>query len=379
MLPRREPVQYTEGPNGVKVVVLDYEKLRDPEADFSDSIEEAFGYDGLGILTVRGVPNLSECRAALLPLGHKFANLPEEIKRKTEHKESLYSFGWSHGKERFDGAPDYSKGSYYNNPLYDRPFEDEELIKKYPSFCHPNIWPEEDLPELRPAFLNIGRLIVDVGLLIARQCDRFVKSKCETYEDGKLERIIRTSRAVKGRLLHYFPLDEAAAAASQQSNEQNYSSWCGWHNDHGSLTGLVSAMYMSKEGKEVQNPDPTSGLYIRSRHGELVKVGIPPDHLAFQIGETACVHSGGFLQATPHCVRGAAGPHSVGVSRETMAVFMEPQWDEPMSIPPGTNKESVTRGSAAQHLPPGVPPLSSRWDESYDFGKFTEETLRAYY
>lgn len=29
-----------------------------------------------------------------------------------------------------EGKPDFSKGSYYNNPVYDRPFDDEELIKK---------------------------------------------------------------------------------------------------------------------------------------------------------------------------------------------------------------------------------------------------------
>lgn len=60
----------------------------------------------------------------------RFATQPEEVKKKTEHLESSYSFGWSHGKEVLEGKPDFSKGSYYNNPVYDRPFDDEELIKK---------------------------------------------------------------------------------------------------------------------------------------------------------------------------------------------------------------------------------------------------------
>ena len=25
--------------------------------------------------------------------------------------------------------------------------------------------------------------------------------------------------------------------------------WCGWHNDHGTLTGLASAMYLDQDGK----------------------------------------------------------------------------------------------------------------------------------
>jgi len=60
----------------------------------------------------------------------------------------------------------------------------------------------------------------------------------------------------------------------------------------------------------------------------LTKVPIPADCLAFQIGETAQIHSGGLMQATPHCVRGAQGKAAEGISRETFAVFMEPQWAE---------------------------------------------------
>ncbi len=50
------------------------------------------------------------------------------------------------------------------------------------------------------------------------------------------------------------------------------------------VLGLASAMYINRDGVEIPNPDPSSGLYIRSRSGELVKVGIPSDYLAFQIG-----------------------------------------------------------------------------------------------
>lgn len=61
-------------------------------------------------------------------------------------------------------------------------------------------------------------------------------------------------------------------------------------------------MYMNQNGEEVSNPDPTNGLYIKSRSGQVVRVSIPVDCIAFQIGETQQIHSGGSLQATPHCV-----------------------------------------------------------------------------
>jgi isopenicillin N synthase-like dioxygenase len=360
------------------IVVLDYEDLI-KEKNLSESIEEAFGFYGLGLLVVKNVPNVIQLRQNLLPLAHKFANLPEEIKNKSVHRESTYSFGWSHGKEMLEGKPDFSKGSYYNNPIYDEPFTDKELIQKYPSFCHPNIWPKEDLPELESAFKSLGSLIVEVGLLIAKQCDQYIKKKCSSYPENKLFNIIKNSKTSKARLLHYFPIDNIEEKINEENKEENYSSWCGWHNDHGSLTGLVSAMYISKDGKTIPNPDPKSGLYIRSRSGKLVQAKVPPEYLIYQIGETAQIHSGGILQATPHCVRGAQGVNSIGVSRDTFAVFMEPMWDEKMNIPEGTNIENVQKGSSSKYLPPGVPLLANRWNPNMNFGEFTEITLKSYY
>lgn len=126
----------------------------------------------------------------------------------------------------------------------------------------------------------------------------------------------------------------------------------------------------------------SAGLFIRSRQSELIKVSIPPANIAFQIGETAQVHSGGLLQATPHAVRGSNAPH---VSRESFAVFMEPMWTEPMSCPAGLDASNAQSQSAAANLPPGVPPLSSRWHYrgegavAQTFGEFSDETLKSYY
>lgn len=135
-------------------------------------------------------------------------------------------------------------------------------------------------------------------------------------------------------------------------------------------------MYFDKEGKIIPCPDPAAGLYIRTRQGKTVRVAIPSDCIAFQIGECAQVHTGGVLQATPHCVRAA---DVEGVSRGTLAVFMEPEWDERMETPPGAETERVLRGARGELLPKGVPPLVDRWNPSQNFGEFTEKTLSMYY
>lgn len=353
-----------------KIVELKYEELV-ANVDLTASIAEAYGFEGIGLLTVSGVPGLVEARANLLPLARRFALLDEAVQEKYVDENSLYSFGWSRGKEKLEGKPDTSKGSYYANPQYDKPCDDEAIIKKYPGFASPNIWPKDEIPEFEGYFKALGQLIVSVGKLVAKQCDAYVKQQQPEYIDGRLGRIIDTSLSCKARLLHYFP-----SVDKKDDDKDNFSSWCGWHNDHGSLTGLTSAMYFDAEGNPAVNSDPTAGLYIRGRHGELIKAAFSADQIAFQIGETAQIHSGGVLQATPHSVRGSSDPT---ICRNTFAVFMEPNWNETMDTPKGIAPQDAQSSAAANALPKGVPPLGSRWNETQNFGEFSDATLASYY
>ena len=76
---------------------------------------------------------------------------------------------------------------------------------------------------------------------------------------------------------------------------------------------------------------PTSGLYIRTRGGNVVKVSIPKDCVAFQTGEALEIATNGHLLATPHCVAVGASPGPDTVSRESFALFMQPNTDQHLS------------------------------------------------
>jgi hypothetical protein len=118
------------------------------------SFSAAFGPQALGLLVVTGIPKYVEYRQALLPLAHKFATLPESVKTKYENEKARYSVGWSFGKEKLgkDMLPDLLKGNYKNNPVYNRPSEDQAEIEKYPEYLTPNIWPKE-VPEMEKAYM----------------------------------------------------------------------------------------------------------------------------------------------------------------------------------------------------------------------------------
>jgi isopenicillin N synthase-like dioxygenase len=122
-------------------------------------------------------------------------------------------------------------------------------------------------------------------------------------------------------------------------------------------------------------PGPEAGLYIKSRNGQVVHVSLPQGSLGFQIGETSQIHTGGILQATPHAVRGCRG--DTKISRESFAVFMEPEIDGAVDLPQGTTVEDVQRHTV--HLPPTVRTLQSRWKPGMNFGEFSHATLAAFY
>lgn len=82
------------------------------------------------------------------------------------------------------------------------------------------------------------------------------------------------------------------------------------------------------------SPDPEAGLYIRSRTGDIVKVNIPKDCLAFQTGEALERITRGKFRAVPHFVRGARTTGSGSrIARNTLAVFTQPNLGE--EVEPG--------------------------------------------
>ena len=80
------------------IVVLDYDDLSN-KLDLSRSIENAYGRSGLGILFVKNVPELAVKRLRLLRLARELAYLDEDVKASLQDEDSLYSIGYSHGKE----------------------------------------------------------------------------------------------------------------------------------------------------------------------------------------------------------------------------------------------------------------------------------------
>ncbi|PBL00949.1 Clavaminate synthase-like protein [Armillaria gallica] len=320
--------------------------------------EHAFGSNPecLGIIIIKDLPpSYAVYRQRLLTLAYKFAKLDENVREQYTDASSSYSFGWSHGKEIMNGKPDVLKGSYYANPLIDSPSASISVQHRteWPEYYAQNIWPkpgEKGVEGFEEAFKDLGRFVLDVGCALAAACQPFALSR---FSDTSLSlpKLISTSQTTKARLLHYFPPSQNNPLPAE---DEPVDSWCGFHLDHSLLTGLTSAMYLSEgdgdfsEPTVVQSPSESSGLYIRTRGGELTKVSIPEGSLAFQTGEALEIATGGKLRATPHCVRVGSGvADSSKISRETFALFMQPDTDQLLS--PSVTFGQFSRGVFDEH------------------------------
>ena len=224
----------------VQIITIQYNDLLsfdfdNPSEVLVTKIGQAFGSssDCLGILAVEGVPKWMEHRERLLPLAARLPGIPSLDK--VVLPDTKFSTGWSHGREMLGDQPDIAKGSFYANPNTNHLVADlcmrepektdhwEELGKRHPEFYADNVWPEDDLPELESAFMEVGQLVRQVGILLAGVCDVYCRQQgVETDLKGVLSGSLNT----KGRLLHYFDMSGECAEGDKDKM------WCGWHNDH---------------------------------------------------------------------------------------------------------------------------------------------------
>lgn len=231
---------------------------------------------------------------------------------------------------------------------------------------HPNVWPQSPFTEnLESAFKALGSLISGIATHIARHCDALVQ---EVYPNGgclSLHETLSKSRASKGRLLYYYPRSNKDASKAEATDL-----WCGYHNDHSTLTGLLPAEFYLPDGGPATKPPPdlSGGLCVLPSGADVpLRVCIPPDCIAFQIGESAQIATGGALRATPHFVKRPSP--ELSVARVTLAVFLQPNpWDI-LHLPPGAD------ASHALYTGPNICPLPPRFKDGDLFGTFSTKTL----
>lgn len=231
---------------------------------------------------------------------------------------------------------------------------------------HPNRWPQMwSCKKLESSFKRLGSYMQQLGVLVGEHCDRYVRGNIkEDVEFDSIAESIQLGRCPRGRLLHYY--------SSKESDKNQF--WCGYHNDVGLLTALVSASFYEDESN-ISLPsvyDPSCGLYIQKDEQTSIKVSIPKDAIAFQIGECAQITTDGILRATPHAVKMPCNFHNL--SRVTFALFLQPDPWQLIKMP----SNRLTQQQQTLYSSSLVPSLKHRYQHGDTFCDFATRTFKLY-
>ena len=337
--------------SSVSPVILDYQDLVDHK-DLTYEIGQGFGLMGLGVIGVKNIPSYATNRLNLLSYARQLSFL-DPSKKKEILTRSLVEFaGLREPTLNPKDIVDYLKCTYYANPEVDSSVDKGDWAD--------NIWPRTCLEGFESAFKTLGRQMVDVGTLISCHLDRQIKEKYSSYKDNNIEIAMSTHKNHISRLLYYLP---------QSGNSHE---WCLWHQDFTFLTALAPSLYTNHATGEVisdqEIDDPNTGLFVRNRKSQQVKIKVSPDVMLFQAGEIIQIVSGGMFECTPHSVlnNGKLGE----LSRSTFITFMQPKGHFLMD---SVNPE----GMFIEHE--GMYSLRERWRKGMDFNEYIQAVIKNIY
>lgn len=364
----------------MSLIIIDYEDLNSNK-DLSSLILSAYGKDSIGVIGIKNIPNFQQMKMKTLPLMYDLINLPNDKLNQLEDANSMYNSGWSLGKEKMGDKPDFSKGSFYFNPLQDNPLP--EFREQFPWALPMNKWPEEnDIKDFKTNCKEIGTEMRNIAVKLSYHIDKLISENNPNYEKNLFYNAMKDSIKAKARLLYYYPIQPNNNKCENENENNNCKTkdrgdnWIAWHNDSGFLTCLAGEIYVNHKTKEmIKNPEmDTAGLYVTDRQGNEIKVNIPDDIMGIQIGECLQIISGGLLVATPHCVRGCK--NTPDVARISLPCFVDTFVTFPLSMPKNCTRDDVFLNTVNQK----VPPLSERWlTNGVTFAEFLGDSFKSYY
>jgi len=267
-------------------------------ADVASAIDGACRQDGFFAIIDHGIPEATT--AALDSAARAFFALPEQ--RKLQIAMARGGRAWRGyfpvGGELTSGVPDQKEGLYVGREL---PASDPRVVAGTP-LHGPNLFPDEDVPALRPAVLawieDATRVATQIMSAIARShrlpADYFART---CMQDPTL----------LFRIFRYPP-----------STTEGWG--VGEHTDYGVLTLLLT--------------DDVPGLEVFSR-GSWRSIDPIPGALICNIGDMLDRMTGGVYRSTPHRVRNVTTRE-----RFSFPLFFDPSWDARVERLPGAPEPS---------------------------------------
>ncbi|KMT10226.1 hypothetical protein BVRB_5g119870 isoform A [Beta vulgaris subsp. vulgaris] len=362
---------------------------------------EALGPTGPGLLTITGVPKVSELCNSLLPLARDLSLLHHHHRKRILKDHGLGSDVPLRNLDRrvssyamqlkYEHDWDLSKLSHVNYQGLDKHYNRDEDNFNADEYDHSR---DDLFKDLGCSFRQLGLCMMDLGLRVARICDRAIGG-------NELENSLLESGTAKGRLIHYHSSldtqiikescrrkgstkgqkksepkscqlkDEKNFCRSEQmhrdgddgrESERNSDLWQQWHYDYGTFTVLTSPMFIRSKSCQTEIVEDkcafneyeclsfSENTYLQIFHptkNNVYTVKAPPESFILQVGESADVLSRQKLRATLHSV---SRPVEQGnLSREIFVVFLHPAWHKVFDISDYPMEQSTLNNEFGKH------------------------------
>ncbi|KAL9227532.1 hypothetical protein vseg_003212 [Gypsophila vaccaria] len=414
----------------------------------STAVVEALGPTGAGLLAITAVPNTAALRRTVLPLARDLALLPRRRRNRLLNGHDL-------GSDVPLKNPDRCVSSFamqlkYGDDLVpnkvtslnsDGPDKGDSIVETSADDDFSECL-DDHFKDLSGSFRELGLCMMDLGLRVARICDRAIGGR-------ELEESLLESGTAKGRLIHYHSfldtciikelakrsgskkqtpklkdnimLESKDAKSSTMSDpirikcsgrkcEKVSKLWQQWHYDYGTFTVLTSPMFVrpnisrDETGEDgcmkfggLECPSPSGHSYLQILHpnkDNICVVKAPPESFIVQVGESADILSRRRLRSTLHSVLRPVEFESI--SRETFVVFLHPAWNKAFDISKYPMEELTSNSQLGEQgqsicgdkegvqklreeIHKIIPPLSSRLKDGMTFAEFSCETTKQYY
>jgi isopenicillin N synthase-like dioxygenase len=316
-----------------QIPVVDLADVTSPRTEVREqaraAIRRGFGHFGLVYLRNHGVDIdlLERFYDAFLA----FTDRPEAEKQKLSGGDIWYQRGWTPPNTEqavvAGGQPDFKECFFIT------PYEASEALKRqHPEIHATNMWPD-DAEDFQASYLEMSRQLQGVGVNLLRGCAAAL---------GLADHVFET--AVDGgphvsRGLRYMPLSEEQVGTDILWGEE--------HTDFNLLTILPGGRFLDPHGERCAKPDPSAGLYLRTRptaehpNGRKVQGQTPEGCIVAQVGQQLEILTGGEFLATPHVVE---APKQPGYSRVALAHFVHLHTNQRLFPLPQFQTDESVRG-----------------------------------
>ena len=236
------------------------EDLSQAAARFGDS----FRRTGFAVVEGHGIP--AETVEAAWEAAKRFFALPDDVKRRYHQAGGAGQRGYTpFGIETAKGASLSDLKEFWHVG------RDLPPGHRFGGIMAPNIWPDEELPEFRPALQALFGALQLTGLRVLKAIAVYLGQPADFFDSP-----VADGNSIL-RLLHYPPVPPEADAVR-----------AGAHEDINVITLLLGA--------------EEAGLQLLSRQGEWLEVPAPEGSLVINVGDMLQRQTGGQLPSTTHRV-----------------------------------------------------------------------------